>query len=48
MEAKSFGLPDVAILAVPHPIGAGQTHEMVKTKATNAIEKLVKMMTGQS
>jgi hypothetical protein len=48
VEAKSFGLPDVVILAVPHPIGAGQTPEMVKTKASNAMEKLVKLMTSQS
>lgn len=47
MEAKSKGIPDVAILTVPHPIGAGQTPDMVKTKAINAMEKLTKMMIGQ-
>jgi hypothetical protein len=48
MEAKAFGLPDVAILAVPHPIGAGQLPEQVKTKAANAMGALVKLMAGQS
>jgi len=47
MEAKAKGIPDVAILTVPHPIGAGQNLEMVKTKAINAMEKLAKMMIGQ-
>jgi hypothetical protein len=47
MEATAFGLPDVQILAVPHPLGAGLPEDKVKLKAENAIETLVKMMTGQ-
>jgi hypothetical protein len=47
MEAKSFGWPDVTILTVPHPIGAGQTPEMVKTKVINVMEKMVKMIVGE-
>ena len=47
MEAKAKGLPDVEILSVPHPLGAGQLPEMVKKKAEDAMEPLVKMMTGQ-
>ncbi|HOG47571.1 MAG TPA: hypothetical protein PLJ35_04355 [Anaerolineae bacterium] len=47
MEAKSFGLPDAALLVVPHPVGAGQTPEMVKIKATNAMAKLVQLMTDR-
>jgi hypothetical protein len=47
MEATAFGLPDVAMLAVPHPVGAGQTPDMVKMKADNAIGTLVKLMTSQ-
>jgi hypothetical protein len=48
MEAKAFGLPDVAILAVPHPIGAGQLPEQVTAKAVNAMEALAKLMIAQS
>jgi len=47
VEAKSFGLPDVALLVVPHPIGAGQTPEMVMRKATDAMAKLAGLMIGQ-
>ena len=47
MEAKAKGLPDVEVLAVPHPLGAGQLPEQVKKKAEDAMETLVKMMTGQ-
>jgi hypothetical protein len=48
MEATAFGIPDVAILAVPHPVGAGLPADKVKMKADNAAEALVKMMTRQS
>jgi hypothetical protein len=48
MEATAFGLPNVAILAVPHPLGAGLPADKVKTKAENAVEALVKLMTSQS
>ena len=47
MEAKAKGLPGVEVLAVPHTIGAGQLPEKVKKKAQDAMEALVKMMTGQ-
>ena len=47
MEAKAKGLPGVEVLAVPHPLGAGQLREQVKKKAQDAMEALVKMMTGQ-
>ena len=47
MEAKAKGLPDVEVLAVPHPLGAGQLPEQVKKKAEDAMETLVKMMIGQ-
>jgi hypothetical protein len=47
MEAKAFGLTDVALLVVPHPIGAGLPEDKVKMKADNAIEALIKLMTGQ-
>jgi hypothetical protein len=47
MEAKAFGLTDVALLVVPHPIGAGLPEDKVKLKADNAIETLVKLMTSQ-
>ena len=48
MEATAFGLPDVQILAVPHPLGAGLPEDKVKMKAENAVEMLVKMMTSQN
>jgi hypothetical protein len=48
MEAKAFGLTDVALLVVPHPLGAGLPADKVKIKADNAIETLVKLMIGQS
>jgi hypothetical protein len=47
MEAKAFGLTDVVLLVVPHPIGAGLPEDKVKLKADNAIETLAKLMTGQ-
>jgi hypothetical protein len=47
MEATAFGIPDVAILAVPHPLGAGLPPDKVKMKAENAMEALVKLMTAQ-
>lgn len=48
MEGKAKGLPGVEVLAVPHPLGAGQLPELVKKKAENAMEQLVKMLTGQA
>jgi hypothetical protein len=48
MEAKAFGLTDVAILAVPHPVGAGLPADKVKMKADSAVDALVKLMTSQS
>ena len=47
MEATAFGLPDVAILSVPHPLGAGLTEDKVKIKADNAMDALVKLMMSQ-
>jgi hypothetical protein len=47
MEATAFGLPNVQILTVPHPLGAGQTLAMVQAKAEKAVESLVKMITRQ-
>jgi hypothetical protein len=47
MEATAFGLPDVAICAVPHPLGAGLPEDKVKLKAENAMETLVKLLTEQ-
>ena len=47
MEAKAFGLPEVEVLAVPHPVGAGQLPDQVKKKAEDAMEALVMLMTGQ-
>ncbi len=48
MEAKAMGLPGVQVCAVPHPLGAGLPAEQVKIKAENAMEMLVKLMTGQA
>jgi hypothetical protein len=48
MEATAFGLPDVQICAVPHPLGAGLPQDQVEAKAEKAIETLVKLMTGQT
>jgi len=47
MEAKAMGITDVALLVVPHPVGAGLPEDKVKKKAENAIETLVKLMIGQ-
>ena len=47
MEATAFGMPDIQICAVPHPLGAGLPQPMVKVKAENAVPILVKLMTGQ-
>jgi hypothetical protein len=47
MEATAFGLPDIQICAVPHPLGAGLPQDQVRMKAENAIETLVKLMTFQ-
>jgi hypothetical protein len=47
MEATAFGLNNVAIVAVPHPLGAGLPEDQVRIKADNAVEELVKLMTGQ-
>lgn len=48
IEAKAMGLPDIAILAVPHPLGAGLTEDKVIIRAENAMKTLVKLMIGQS
>lgn len=48
MEATAFGLLDVAILAVPHPLGAGLPEDKVRQKAENAMEQLVKLLTAQN
>ncbi len=45
MEAKAFGMPDVEILAVPHPVGT-LPPDKVRLKAEDAMEALVKLMTG--
>ena len=47
MEATAFGLPDVQILAVPHPLGAGLPEDKVRMKADDAVETMVRMITGQ-
>jgi hypothetical protein len=47
MEATAFGLVDVAICAVPHPLGAGLPLDKVKLKADNAVEALVRLLTSQ-
>jgi hypothetical protein len=47
MEATAFGMPDVQICAVPHPLGAGLPEDKVRMKAENAIATLVQLMTTQ-
>jgi hypothetical protein len=47
MEATAFGLPDVQVCAVPHPLGAGLPEDQVRIKAENAMETLVKLITAQ-
>ena len=47
MEGTAFGMPDVQILAVPHPLGAGLPEDKVRLKAENAVDELVRMMTRQ-
>jgi hypothetical protein len=47
MEATAFGLSDIQICAVPHPLGAGLPEDQVRKKAENAVETLVKLMTFQ-
>jgi hypothetical protein len=47
-QAKALGLPDVTILAVPHPLGAGLPADEVVRKAENAIGPLVKLMCRQN
>lgn len=48
MEATAFGLPDVQICAVPHPLGAGLPEDQVRLKAENAVEQIVKLITAQT
>lgn len=48
MEARAFGFPDVALLVVPHPVGAGLLADQVIKKADKAMEALVKLLTAQS
>ena len=33
MEATAFGLPDIQICAVPHPLGAGLPLDQVRIKS---------------
>ena len=47
MEAKAKGLAEVEVHSVPHPLGAGQLPEMVRKKALDGMENLVKLMTGK-
>jgi hypothetical protein len=47
MEATAFGMPDVQILAVPHPLGAGLPEDKVRLKAENAMAIFQKLMTEQ-
>jgi hypothetical protein len=47
MEATAFGMPDVQILPVPHPLGAGLPEDKVRLKAENAVASLVALMTGR-
>jgi hypothetical protein len=47
MEATAFGLPDVQICAVPHPLGAGLPADQVRIKAENAIDFMVGLITAQ-
>ena len=46
MEATAFGMPDVQICIVPHPLGAGLPEDQVRVKAENAIEQFIKLITG--
>ena len=48
MEATAFGMPDVQICIVPHPLGAGLPEDQVRIKAENAIDQFVKLITGGS
>ena len=47
MEATAFGMPDVQICIVPHPLGAGLPEDQVRAKAENAIEQFVKLITAE-
>jgi hypothetical protein len=48
MEATAFGMPDVQICAVPHPLGAGLPEDQVRIKAENAMALLTKMIIGEN
>jgi hypothetical protein len=45
VEATAMGLPDVQILAVPHPLGAGLPVDKVRLKADASMEKLIQLIT---
>jgi hypothetical protein len=47
MEATAFGMPDVRICIVPHPVGAGLPEPQVKAKAEAAMEQLVGLITSK-
>lgn len=47
MEAAAFGLKNVQVLEVPHPLGAGVPKDEVEIKAINSMEILEKLITGQ-
>lgn len=42
-----MGLPDIQILKVPHPLGAGLPEDMVRQKAENAVNTLIELITKQ-
>jgi hypothetical protein len=47
VEATAMGLPDVQILAVPHPLGAGLPVDQVRDKADLMMDALIKLITAQ-
>jgi hypothetical protein len=48
VEATAMGLPDVQILAVPHPLGAGLPIPQVREKADASIAELIGLITAQN
>ena len=42
-QAKTFGVPDLPLLRIPHPLG-GIAVEQVKTRAAVALSKLVDLL----
>ena len=44
LQAQSLGMPNLAILTVPHPIGGIDLKEVVK-KADDALEEMIEVLT---